>query len=198
MSESQEVTIQRLLREGLDLYGADEVSAAIVTWQKVLEIDPDNAEALDYLSTADRRQHPRDPAPNAGPSTTRTSHNVTARAAGLLLRQGDFAAAVGLLESITGPDSHALDHQAILDLSRGCLYADLCERVGHLDRVPRACGEAGDPKQWDLPANAGLVLSMIDGEICLEDLVALSGMDALDALQAVCDLLDAGVVEMEG
>lgn len=200
MTENTKDTIQRLLREGLDLYGVDEVTAAIMTWQKVLELDPENVEAHDYLRTADRRRLPRgDAAAGAGPAGKGAggpARSVVIPEARLLLRRGDFAGAVDLLEGVSGPDTGDLEYQAILDLARGRLYADYCERVGDLGRVPRVRGDAGELTQFNLPANAGFVLSMVDGHTCLEDLIALSGMDAFEALHTLCGMLDAGIVEM--
>ena len=55
MTESMLDKVERLLREGLDHYGADEVGAAINCWEQVLELDPGNVEAVDYMKnhTAD-------------------------------------------------------------------------------------------------------------------------------------------------
>ena len=193
MSVKSEETIQRLLREGLDLYGVDEVSAAIVTWQKVLEIDPENAEAIDYIHTADRRTRPR----GDGGVDTRGSRGMVVSEAKLLLRQGAFLSAYDLLVQASGADSAGLEYQAVLDLARGRLYAAYCERVGRLGCVPEV-RDAGALQQFNLPPNAGFVLSMIDGSTSIEDLIALSGMDAFEALHTLCGMLDAGIVEMAG
>ena len=53
MGESTRDTVDHLLREGLDYYAADEIGKAILTWRRVLEIDPNNTEAQDYLQTDD-------------------------------------------------------------------------------------------------------------------------------------------------
>ena len=59
MANSKLEEIDRLLREGLDHYGYDDVAAAILVWKGVLALDPGNVEAADYIKTADRRKHPR-------------------------------------------------------------------------------------------------------------------------------------------
>ncbi len=194
MGESPEDHIQRLLREGLDLYGVDEVSAAIMTWQQVLKLDPKNGQATDYLRTAERRKHPREPKPvepGAGLADL-------LREARELLRQGDFAGACGLLESASGKTSAGLEFDATFDLARSRLFGVYCERVGELNGIPRVLGDTTKLKGYNLPPDAGFVLSMIDGGTSLEDLISLLGMDPFVALHTVSGLLDAGLVEMSG
>jgi hypothetical protein len=192
MSESPKDHIQRLLREGLDLYGVDEVSAAIMTWQQVLKLDPQNREAADYLKTAERRKHPREPKPVAA-SGARADLLREARA---LMRQGDFAGAFGMLAGASGSGSPGLEFEATFDLARSRLFGSYCERVGALSNVPRVLGDATRLKGYNLPPNAGFVLSMIDGGTSLEDLISLLGMDPFEALHTVSGLLDAGLVEV--
>lgn len=192
MGESSEQKIQRWLREGLDLYGVDEVSAAIVTWKKVLELDPVNAEALDYIRNADRRRVPRSEK-GAGRSATRAA---LVQEAQVLMRQGEIAAAFDLLSGASGAEVRGLDYEALLDLARSRLYVLYCERVGDLERVPRPSGDPSALTRFNLPPDAGFVLSMVDGRTSIEDLISLSGMDALDALHTMNGLIEAGLVEM--
>jgi hypothetical protein len=50
--------------------------------------------------------------------------------------------------------------------------------------------------RFDLPPSAGFVLSMIDGNTAVEDLVPLTGMDPFDALATLGRLQDAGIIEV--
>ncbi|MBW2229731.1 MAG: hypothetical protein JRH17_05055 [Deltaproteobacteria bacterium] len=192
MAESREDRIQRLLSEGLDLYGLGEVSAAIVTWEKVLELDPSSSEALDYIRTADRRQHPRPP---------RKANMAGAVAAVLqeaqaLLRQEDFGAALDVLRSASGPGFGGIEFEATLDLTRSRLYACYTEQVGDLSRIPHVESSPGSLKQFNLPSDAGFMLSMVDGTTSVADLISVSGMDAFEALHTLSSLMEAGIVEM--
>jgi len=192
MSESPEDHIQRLLREGLDLYGVDEVSAAIMTWQQVLKLDPDNVEAADYLRTAERRKHPREPKPVAASG----GHADLVREARALMHRSDFAGAYGMLAGASAQGTPGLEYEATLDLARSRLFGFYCEQVGELSCTPRVLGDATRIKGYNLPPDAGFVLSMIDGGTSLEDLISLLGMDPFEALHTVSGLLDAGLVEM--
>ncbi len=193
MGESKEERIERLLREGLDLYGGDEISAAILSWEKVLELDANNTEALDYLRTADRRSRPR-PAKREKMASAVAALLQEARA---LMRQGEFASALDLLRSASGPDFSGLEFEAVVELVRSRLYRTYCERIGDLQRVPIVRSDIGSLKKFNLPADAGFLLSIVDGATSLSNLVSLSGMDAFEALRTLDGLLDAGIVELQ-
>lgn len=192
MAESREDRIKRLLSEGLDLYGLGEISASIVTWEKVLELEPSNAESLDYIRTADRRKNPRPP----------KKENMAGAVAALLqeaqalMRQDDFAAALDLLRSASGPGFGGIEFEANLDLARSRLYALYAERIGDLSRIPNVESSPGSLKQFNLPPDAGFMLSMVDGTTSVADLISLSGMDAFEALHTLSGLMEAGIVEM--
>jgi hypothetical protein len=47
-----------------------------------------------------------------------------------------------------------------------------------------------------LPANAGFVLSMVDGSTSVNEILALSGMDPFEAVRVVNKLLEVGIVEV--
>lgn len=52
MENDKTEKIEDLLRSGLDLYGRNQIESAVSVWKKVLEIDPANVNARDYLSSA--------------------------------------------------------------------------------------------------------------------------------------------------
>jgi hypothetical protein len=194
MAESKEERVKRLLREGLDLYGLGEISGAIVTWEKVLELEPTNAEALDYMRTADRRKHPRPP----------KKENMAGAVAALLqeaqglMRRDEFASALDLLRSASGPGFGGIEFEATMELARSRLYCIYTDRIGDLSGVPHCDSSAESMKQYNLPADAGFLLSMVDGTTSVADLISLSGMDAFDALFTLSSLLESGLVEMRG
>ena len=41
--------IDRLIEEGLDRYGAGDIDGALLAWDRVLELDPENAQASSYV-----------------------------------------------------------------------------------------------------------------------------------------------------
>lgn len=181
-----------MLQEGLDHYGLGETSPAIQAWQAVLELEPQNQEALDYIQNADRRRVPR---PAKGKSMA-SAVGAVLQEARALVGQGELASALDLLRSASGPGFSTLELEATLDLVRSRLHALHRERIGDLDAVPALCAGAGDLTRFNLPRDAGFLLSMIDGMTAAGDLVSLSGMDAFDVLHTLDALLEAGIVEM--
>jgi hypothetical protein len=170
----------------------DEIPSAILSWEKVLEIDPGNAGALDFLQSADWSTKPCAPRHD----TMASASTALLQEAGVLMHQAEFGAAFDLLRSASGPGFSGLEFEATLDLVRSCLHRGYREHFKDLERIPRLTGDSEDVTQLDLPSDAGFFLSMIDGSTSLADVISLSGMDALEALHNLNALLDAGVVEL--
>ena len=84
----------------------------------------------------------------------------------------------------------------IIDLLRARLLASYRERIGELDVCPSLSRQVDDFSGLNLPKSAGFLISLLDGNTSVTDLVSLSGMDAFEALSTLAGLLDAGVVEL--
>jgi hypothetical protein len=167
VAESKEERVERLLREGLDQYGMDEISSAILSWEKVLEIDPNNAGALDFLQSADRPTKPRAPRHDNMASAS----TALLQEAGVLMQQAEFGAAFDLLQSASASGFSGLEFEATLDLIRSCLHRGYREQVKDLECIPRLNADSEDVTQLDLPSDAGFFLSMIDGSTSLADVI---------------------------
>ena len=61
--------------------------------------------------------------------------------------------------------------------------------------APRVIMTPDQIMRFNLPADAGFVLSMMDGRTGVNDIVALSGMDPFEAMRLVHKLCAAGIVE---
>lgn len=184
--------IARLLAVGLDAYGMGEVSEAMIAWREALRLDPGNREARDYIHAADRRQSP-DPARAADADDT-TAELV--REARQVLHQGDLEAAHDLFQTAAEQAPTSLEIQAYLDMLRSRLFKLYRARVGDLDAVPNLRVETREITRYNLPKDAGFVLSLVDGRTPLSDVISLSGMDAFGALRLVHGLIDARILEM--
>ncbi len=66
MGKSREKRIEALLSEGLNHYGTGEVAVAIECWNQVLGLDPEHAEAQDYIRTARDNESSPGGTPDAG------------------------------------------------------------------------------------------------------------------------------------
>lgn len=189
MPETKQQRIERLLAEGLDLYGMDEVSKAILTWRQVLALDADNREAIDYIKTADRRKHPR---PEKSDKTA-AAVSAVVREARSLIEAEEFEGALDMLRSAAEADLSNLELELLVDLARSRLYARYRNDI-EPGASPLRRPEARDLTSFNLPANAGFLLSLVDGETTVADLITVSGMDSFEALRTLRGLVDAGIV----
>lgn len=192
MAESKADKIARLLAEGLEHYGCDEIAPAIKAWRGVLALDRSNTEALDFLQTADRRDQRRLPVQDQMSDTERQIvHQVIG-----LIEGAEWEAALDLLRGRSDSEPTALEYEATLEIVRSRLLRRYTERVGNLDGIPTLKNGAGDLTSHNLPSDAGFMLSLIDGTTGMADLISLSGMDAFEALRIVGNLLDSEILEM--
>jgi tetratricopeptide (TPR) repeat protein len=192
--ESNEQKIARLMAEGLDLYGQDDIERAVACWRAVLELDPRHEVARDYLEVAGFGANA-----GAAKSAAVSAANVAAqlmREAQALIERGADTEALELVESATREAPAQLEAQAALELLRAALYQRHRKRTHGGAGVLRVKLGPKEILRFNLPANAGFLLSMIDGHTSADELVALASMDPFDALHTIGKLMDAGIVEV--
>lgn len=187
MSESPEQNIARLMAEGLDHYGQDQVPEAVECWRAVLRFDPRHQVALDYLDAAGFSRPEEAPEPDAVSLAESAEAHIEA---------GEWSEALELLGAHVLRSPEDLDAQVRLELLRSQQHTAHRERVGDGNGIPQVTMGPDEVLRFNLPANAGFVLSMIDGHTSVSDLVALTGMDPFDALLVFTRLVDAGIVEV--
>lgn len=187
MSDSTGKEVETLLQQGLECYGTGDIAQAFLYWREVLQLDPGNEEALDYMRDADRRTRPRSEAPgDAGTSLVADARR--------LVRTQDDEAALELLTS--APAAAGLECEAMIELLRARLFQRYRVGLGDSNRVPRLVEDvATDLHSRNLPTSAGFLLSMIDGHTPLRDLISVSGMDRFEALRSLHRMVETGLVE---
>ncbi len=194
MAESTQEAIQRLLAEGLEHYGTGQVSQAVRLWRQVLALDPENAEAREYLETAEDEAGD---APNAGSAAAAAPADATAtllEEAQARLRADDAETALELFETVAERDSERLEVHGYVDMVRSRLLKQYRERLGN--GLPSLKLTPEQLMKYNLPADAGFLLAMIDGHTPVNDLISLSGMDEFRVLRNLAQMLDAGIVEV--
>jgi hypothetical protein len=114
-----------------------------------------------------------------------------------LLRTADFEGALDLYQRAARLDPERIELEGYVDGLRGRLVKTYRERVGDGSRVPKLLVPSGEIMRFNLPADAGFVLSLIDGRTCFDALLSVSGMESFEALRIFARLLDAGIVGVE-
>jgi hypothetical protein len=115
-----------------------------------------------------------------------------------LFEAREFGAALVVAELAVAQDpsnDHARDFAA---RCRQELESSYLARVGSLDRTPKLRVALRDLAKLSLDHRAGFVLSLVDGVSPLEMLLDSSGLPRFDVLRIVVDLLDRGVIELDG
>lgn len=213
MAESKEDKIERLMREGLNHYGMGAVGEAVRSWREVLRLDPDHAEARDFVATAEEAAHAAVPPPRPPKAPLKTEvqeHAAAELAPGeddatlddlvsegqRLVREQELEAGLDLLEAVTRRDPMRLEVHGHIEEVRSRLVKRYRDRMGDLGGVPRLSLALSDVMKFNLPAHAGFMLSLIDGDTSVGDIVSLSGMDSFEALRVLNGLLDAGIVSL--
>ena len=183
MAESPAERAARLLAEGLELFGQDRVDEAIACWRDVLALDPQHQEARDYLESAGAPLAAPDERPNVARALT-------------LAEQGDGDGAIALLRTCVGRAPRDLEAQAAFDLVRARLFVAYRQRVGSGSGRPRLKVAADQLLRFDLPPEAGFLLSMLDGRTRIEELMTASGLDPFEVLHLLARLEKTGIVEV--
>jgi hypothetical protein len=190
VAETSEQKIARLMAEGLDHYGQDQLEQAAACWCAVLALDPRHEVARDYLEVAGFGEASARPPAAGGVADAFLREGLAA------LARGADAEALDLLESATREAPDNLESHAALDLVRASLFQRQRTRTRGGAGVLGVKLGPNEILRFNLPPNAGFVLSMIDGHTSADELIALTSMDPFDALHTLGKLIDAGIVEV--
>jgi hypothetical protein len=144
-------------------------------------LDPEAGGALDLV---DRRSRPAMPTPDL-------AVEMSDRYA-----LGDYTAALPIAELIIGRNPDDADAARVAMSCRARLGQLYRSRLGSLARVPRVAVDASEMRWLGLDHRAAFLLSRVDGEQSLSDLVDVSGMPALEALKTLVELLELGAIEL--
>jgi hypothetical protein len=113
------------------------------------------------------------------------------------MRREDLEGALQLFQTAARLDPDCFDIEGYVDLVRSRLLKRYRERLGDLQAVPRLIVERDRITRFQLPVDAGFMLSLVDGFTSFEQLVSLSGMAAFEAFRILSGLLDAGILGVE-
>src|SRR6185437_15951586 len=107
---------------------------------------------------------------------------------------GDYSGALVVAESILEEEP---SHAEALQCETSCrqvLEQMYTARIGPLDRVPFVAVPQEQLRWLNLDHRAGFVLSHVDGNCSLEQILDVSGMPPLDALRILFELLQQRVI----
>ncbi|HYZ88974.1 MAG TPA: hypothetical protein VE620_06750 [Myxococcales bacterium] len=115
-----------------------------------------------------------------------------------LVALNDFSGAMELLAKILARNPQDTEAQKLHTTCEENLIHMYESKLGAMDRVPRVVLPPDEIIWLNLDPRAGFVLAQIDGTVSFEDLYAICGLQRLDTARILSQLLEEGVVAVEG
>jgi hypothetical protein len=110
------------------------------------------------------------------------------------VRGGDCEGALELYQLAASLDPARIELEGYVDLLRSRLVKTYREKIGGGGGVPKLLVPPDRITRYNLPAEAGFVLSLIDGRTSFEELLSVSGMGPFEALRIFASLVEARIV----
>lgn len=179
--------IERLLAEGLELFGRNRIDEAVACWQRVLSLSPGEPRARDYLDAA---------VPPAKVIPLR--HDAPAGDLRLqvqrMIQERRFEDALDVLLAARGQAPNDESIARSIRLLKERLMRQYIERIGNLDRVPRAT--LGTVHPSSLGAEAQEVLRLIDGATAVDDILLSSRLGQFRTLRTLVTLNERMLISL--
>ena len=137
-----------------------------------------------------------DTLPNASVSDDET--DVWMRGARELVALNDFSGALELLNKVLQRKANDKDALQLYEVCEHNLTLMYESKIGSMDARPRTAIPPDEIIWLNLDPRAGFVLAQIDGEVSFDDLYAICGLKRLDTARILCELLEQGVVQVQG
>jgi hypothetical protein len=204
--------VDELLAEGLDLYGQNRVADAVRCWHRVLEIEPGDARALEYLECAGSapsaalgrgvvidlhaarggRPIAQPPPSTSLPLTEGEAAGVDRAALERLLRERRYEEALLLLyrERTRAPEDAAITRG--IRMLKEHLTVRYARELGSLDRIPVLV--AGADQLARATAEQRQVLRLVDGLATLGDVMQSSRLGRFETYRLLASMLERGLI----
>ncbi len=124
--------------------------------------------------------------------------DVWMRGARELVALNDFSGALELLVKVLNRNPADKETQEMHDLCEQNLTAMYESKIGAMEARPQMAIPPDEVIWLNLDPRAGFVLAQIDGGVSFEDLYAICGLKRLDTARILSQLLEEGVVKVQG
>jgi tetratricopeptide (TPR) repeat protein len=123
---------------------------------------------------------------------------VWMRGARELLALNDFSGALELLAKVLERKPSHKEAGQLHEVCEQNLTLMYESKIGAMEARPRTAIPPDEIIWLNLDPRAGFVLAQIDGEVSFDDLYAICGLKRLDTARILCELLEQGVVQVDG
>lgn len=177
--------IQKLLEQGLYHYGLGESEIAIDVWKQALELDPECEVCREYLSIElgpDWEEKIGLKSGKTEPAVAKASRmdepekplRDEFKLAQQHLKTGKPELAHSLFMSLTASDPGNSLYHSYLELSKVAFFKKLVNQAGGLLKVPELNLGGRKIRELNLNEEEGFILSLINGEMTLENILSLA------------------------
>ncbi|HKO95086.1 MAG TPA: hypothetical protein VJU61_28220, partial [Polyangiaceae bacterium] len=167
-------------------------------------LDPSDAapdSALDFVDSLDPVIHSvsprvgREPA-SPPPSSPSSSTRLGVRELEECYAVGDYSRALQIAEQLLARSPDDLAARRYAQNCRDVLTQMFAARIGPLDQVISVLVRPEEVQWLSLDHRAGFLLSLVDGQSTVDEILDISGMTRLDALKILNDLAEQQVVKL--
>jgi hypothetical protein len=149
--------------------------------------DDPASEALDLVSRQESSVAPAEPSRRGDPLAELRERYAL----------GDFSGALTIAEGLLEDDPENGDAQRYAESCRDVLKQMYAARLGSLDQVPVVAIPAEQLRWLTLDHRSGFLLSHVDGVSTLEEILDVSGMNHLEAMRIIYELLQQKVIALQ-
>ncbi len=204
-------SVDRLIQEGLELYGRNRADEAILCWRRALALDASAERARDYLEAAGHRtnggqfdakvidlQQARDLM--VGASVTRSlpadgGALPLSQQAIKLIEERRYEEALGALYRLRESNPSDASVSRSIRLVKDRLTLQYARRMGHLDQVPRRALGEQVMTALKLSSDEQEVLALIDGIASYGDVLEISRLGRFASYRCLVSFLERGIIQ---
>jgi tetratricopeptide (TPR) repeat protein len=215
LGEKEPESVMEFLEQGLYYYGLGKVNVAIDMWKKVLELEPENELAREYLSIElgmdllTSRDTPlklsaREPVKPDEPVELEESAEQEAPVISPLFIEGQKKLYEGKLIDAAENFARAYDetsgqllYWAHAELARTSMVKRLREEIGSLDKVPELTKPMRELAKMNFTEEEGFMLSLITGDTSFEDVISLSPLTKYKTYKTLFRFLEKGIIRIK-
>ncbi len=191
--------IEKLLQDGLSLYGYGKIEDAVTIWRKVLELDAANQQAIDYIESAGYSlESPTAVAQliEAPKTNSQDTEFININYIRDLLKSRRYELAYEFLERLS-EKNYPSNKQLIayLAIVKAQLIKLYYGELYNFKKIPKLNIKEQDIIKYNLDKTDGYIVSMIDGYSTIEEIFqTISTIDRFEAMKRFYRLTKLGVV----
>ncbi len=180
--------ILHLFEHGLDTFAQGDFVGSQRIWKKILERDPGNELAMDYINGTEEEIPFED---------KKGSYKELLDEAIRLIGKNEPEPAYELLQMIITDNPGDEKAKEFFNTTKGILLNNYLNEIGSTRAVPKLKKEMEDIMKINLSKEAAFIVSLIEGSSSIDDLLALSGLETFPFMRNVAMLIRNDIITLK-